>query len=54
MSAYAQHPFSPFSRRTTTIALIGGLHVFLIYVFASGLGHGFTRLIPPPDLTVVT
>jgi protein TonB len=47
MTAYAQHDYSLFSRRTTAFLLIVGLHGLLLYALATGLGRTLIKVIPP-------
>ncbi|MDB6159098.1 MAG: energy transducer TonB [Gammaproteobacteria bacterium] len=46
MTAYAQHDYSLFSRRSLAFVLIVGVHGVLILVLANGLGHNFVKVIP--------
>jgi protein TonB len=48
MAAYAQHDSTFFTRRTTALVIIAGLHVAVIYALAAGLGHRIMEVIPPP------
>jgi TonB family protein len=47
MSSYAQTDESLLTRRTATLVIIVGLHVALIFAFASGLAHQVFNGLPP-------
>jgi periplasmic protein TonB len=46
MTAYAQHDYSFFSRRSTAFLLIVGLHVVVIYGLATGLARSLVQVVP--------
>ena len=48
VSALADSDPSYFSRRTTIFLFIVGLHVIVIYAFATGLGHALIHPLPEP------
>lgn len=47
MAAYAQSNPTFFSRRTTALVAITGIHVAVIYALATGLGSHLIKVIPP-------
>jgi protein TonB len=53
MTLEPHNDFSFFPQRTSALFLVVGLHVLLIYAFASGLASRVIELIPPAMQTVV-
>jgi len=53
MAAYA-HDTDFFTRRTAVLALIVGLHVFILWAFATGLARKAIEVVevPPPDINI--
>jgi periplasmic protein TonB len=51
MTAHAQQDPTAFSRRTTALVAIIGVHMAVIYAFATGLGHQLIKELQPPLVT---